>query len=306
MGMDRNKFLGGSDAAGVLGMSRWATPLSVWAEKTAQIVKEDISEKLYVKLGNKLENTVAELFMEETGKKVHRVNETIFHPQHDFIGANLDRRVVGEDALLECKTASAWKSKEWEGEEIPQEYILQCYHYLMVTGKQRCYLAVLIGNQDFKIKILERDDKLQDDMLRRELSFWHEFVIPVVMPSMMTKHDADTLEALFPQAADGKEIQLHDDANQLVEGLEGFKADRKNLDDLIEQHENQLKRMLGDAGMGTTGIYRVGWTNSKFSRLDGEALKAELPGIHERFYKTKPTRRFTYKKEKANVELANR
>jgi len=33
--------------------------------------------------------------------------------------ANVDRLVVGEKIGLECKTASEYLKKEWEGEEIP-------------------------------------------------------------------------------------------------------------------------------------------------------------------------------------------
>jgi len=91
---DRKRYLGGTDAAGVLGLSRWATPLSVWAAKTGQVEGEDISGRLAVKLGHKLEHTVAELFMEATGKKVQRVNDSIFHQKHSFIAATQARHSV--------------------------------------------------------------------------------------------------------------------------------------------------------------------------------------------------------------------
>ena len=56
---ERKNYIGGSDCAAVLGMSRWGSPLTVWMEKTGQSeVKE---ENLAMKLGNKLEQIVAEL-----------------------------------------------------------------------------------------------------------------------------------------------------------------------------------------------------------------------------------------------------
>ena len=90
----RKNYIGGSDAAAILGLSRYKTALEVWAWKTGQVVPDDISDKVYIKLGNKLEQTVAEFFMEETGKKVQRVNDTIFHPKYPFLGANIDRKVI--------------------------------------------------------------------------------------------------------------------------------------------------------------------------------------------------------------------
>ena len=131
----RKEYIGGSDCAGVLGLSRWTTPLKIWAVKTGQIVPEDISQKIAVKLGNKLEQTVCELFTEQTGLKVRRVNETLFHKDYNFIGANIDRKIEGQDVILEAKTCSAFKAKEWGEDEIPAEYLLQCYHYLAVRFK---------------------------------------------------------------------------------------------------------------------------------------------------------------------------
>jgi putative phage-type endonuclease len=297
--IEKINYIGATECAAVLGLSRWDTPLGVWARKTGQIVGTQ-EESLAMWLGNELEDVVARRFMKETGKTVHRVNETQFHPAYPFIGCNLDRRVVGEDAILECKTASAWKSKEWEGEEIPQEYILQCYHQLAVTRKKVCYLAVLIGNQDFLWKEIKFDQKIIDDITMKLVHFWNDFVLTDIMPTTITKRDADTLDALFPQAYEGNEIKLEDDANVLIENLAAFKKDLKGLEGLIEQTENELKARIKDNEIGVTSLYRVAWTNSKWSGLDGKKLKEEMPEIHAQYYRSKPTRRFTYKPLKAD------
>lgn len=291
----RRKYLGGTDAAGVLGLSRWKTPISIWAEKTGAIVEED-EMNIHKEVGTLLEDDVAELFTRRTGKKVRRANETIFHKKHSFLGANIDRMIVGEDAGLECKTAAVWKSKEWDGEEIPREYVLQCLHYLAVTGKKRWYLAVLIGNQDFQWKVIERDENLLNDMVNREVSFWNDYVLPNIMPSVVTKYDGDTLDKLFPQAKPEKEIELNDDASQLIEIIESYKADKKNLEAMIEKSENELKLMLSDATVGLTSQYRVNWSNSQTKRFDSKALQSGMPDIYEKFLKITPMRRFSIKR----------
>jgi len=292
---DRNKYIGGTDAAGVLAMSRWSSPMKVFAEKTGLIVTEDIGNKLYVKLGKKLEDIVAELFCDETGKKVRRVNETLFHPKYNFIGANIDRRIVGENAILECKTVSAWKSKEWGGEEIPREYIVQCLHYLAVTGADTAYIAVLIGNQDFKWKIIRRDEGILSDIVNREVTFWKDYVEKNEIPQVVTKYDAGPLDDMFPKE-NGVEIQLNDEANQIIEILDSYKQDRNNLDGLIDQKENELKLLLGEAKSGTTSLYKVNWSNSTYSSIDGKSLQIDMPDIWSKYYKTRPIRRFSYKK----------
>ena len=124
---ERVNFLGGSDAAAILGLSRYKTALMVWALKTGQIIGQDISQEMPVKLGNMLEDTVCKLFEEETGKKIEIANAsackergllyvpdqddlegpvTILHPKHSFIAGNLDGLVKGEHAIFEAKTTN--------------------------------------------------------------------------------------------------------------------------------------------------------------------------------------------------------
>jgi putative phage-type endonuclease len=254
----RQNYIGGTDTAAILGLSRWETPLSVWARKTGQY-EAPRREGLHLTLGNRLEEVVAELFTQETGKKVQRVNETKFHPKYPYLGGNLDRRIVGEDAILECKTASAWKAKEWEGEEIPREYILQVVHYLAVTGCRRGYLAVLIGNQDFQVRTIERDEKLIEEIVRKEVDFWNHFVVPKVMPGvgMITANDADTLYGLFPMAESGAVVKLTDEANQLIESRQAMLQDKKLLESNLEKVDNQLKLLLADKEYGQTDQWVV-------------------------------------------------
>jgi putative phage-type endonuclease len=287
---DRKMYLGSSDCAAVLGMSRWRTQLQVWAEKTGQIEPEDISEKIAVRLGNKLEQTVAELFMEETGKKVVRVNEPVLHKDWPFLRAQIDRRVIGEDAILECKTCSAWKAKEWEGQEIPQEYILQCYHQLAVTGKAKAYIAVLIGNQDFKWKEIPRSEKVIDDIVRREVEFWEHFILAEVMPFQISANDSETLQALFPEAQAQTEKELADEANRLCEELDALHQDKKSIEGSIDQKENELKAMIGDFESGKTSLYTITWKNQKTTRIDTKRIKDEAPDIFEKYSKTTNSR----------------
>ena len=60
--------------------------------------------------------------------------------------ANVDRLIVGENAGLECKTTSAYNAKEWDGDEVPAQYILQVQHYMAVTGAK----SMVAGSADWR------------------------------------------------------------------------------------------------------------------------------------------------------------
>jgi predicted phage-related endonuclease len=227
--------------------------------------------------------------MEETNKKVHRVNETIFHSKYPFLGANIDRRVVGEESILECKTTSAWKYKEWEGEDIPIEYICQVMHYLAVTGAKKGYVACLIGNHKFVWKEILRDEDMIKDMVKKEVAFWNNFVVPKVMPGTILANDSDTLNKLFP-VKQGKEIVLTDDTNKIIESIEAMETDTKSLEKQIEQQKNELKAMLGENEVGKTGNYKVTWRLQTTRRLSIDILRQDMPEVYEKYSRPSETR----------------
>ena len=300
--VERREYLGGSDAAAVLGLSRWKTPLQVWCEKTGTIPVQ-VEENLAMEVGTELEELVCKLFTRRSGKGVRRVNETIYHPKYDFLAANIDRRIVGEDACLEAKTCSAWRAKEFEDDELPQEIIIQGVHYLAVTGKSKIYVAVLIGgNQDFRWKQIDRDEKLIADVIKKEVDFWQNYVVPKIMPKMIMSQDSDTLFRIFPK---GKEqtIGLGDEADKLIDAIKSLEADYRSLENYIEKERNNLKALLGENAKAETGKYLVTWKNESKMRFDTARFKTEKPKIFVKYAKPNEIRvlRIREKKEEKDV-----
>lgn len=96
--------IGGSDAPIILGVSPYKTPVELWQEKTGQTEPPNLDSVEVIQWGNLLEDVVADEFSRRTGLKLRRVNETLSDRRDPFLMAHLDRRVVGERALVEIKT----------------------------------------------------------------------------------------------------------------------------------------------------------------------------------------------------------
>lgn len=191
---ERRTGIGGSDAAAALGLNRWKSTYQLWLEKTGQEEEPDLNDVEAVRWGNLLENVVAQEYATRTGRTVHRVNRILRHPQHSFMLANVDRRVVGERRGLECKTAGFWagNSEDWGPsgtDNVPEHYLVQVMHYLAVTGYEVFDLAVLIGGQDFRIYSIPRNEALIAAMIERERIFWHH-VEEMQPPAPTTMDDA--------------------------------------------------------------------------------------------------------------------
>ena len=112
---ERRKGIGGSDAAAVAGLNPWKSAAAVYLEKVGEVEPEELSSER-IRVGHDLEDYVARRFCEATGKKVRRNNYMLHHDEYPFLLADVDREVVGENAILECKTTNSFAAKDWAEE----------------------------------------------------------------------------------------------------------------------------------------------------------------------------------------------
>ena len=120
----RKQGIGGSDAGAVCGLNPYRTAMQVYQDKVSEEIEEIDNEAM--RQGREFEDYVARRFTEATGKKVRRANAMFYHEQYPFMLADVDRLVVGENAGLECKTASPYMADKWEDGKIPLSYQIQC------------------------------------------------------------------------------------------------------------------------------------------------------------------------------------
>jgi putative phage-type endonuclease len=291
----RRKGIGGSDAAVILGLSKWKTPFELWLEKTGQVIPEETdNEAAY--WGNVLEDTVAREFSLRTGKKVRRCNRILQHPEYDFMLGNIDREVVGEKAILECKTASEYFRKEWKDDEIPAPYIIQVQHYLAVTGYRQGYIAVLIGGNKFLWKPIERDEELIKIIIDEEKHFWEYHVLQNIPPALDGSSAAEKfLKERYKETDSEKVVQLGASYKSKIEEYQSLKDTIKQLEQQKKTIENELKNELKNAEVGYVGHYEVQWKPRIQNRVDAKLLKEKFPDIYEQVVKPSTSRYFSIK-----------
>lgn len=291
----RKKGIGGSDAAAIAGLNKWKSPVGVYLDKVGQAPEEDTAgEAAY--WGNVMEDIVAQEFSKRTGLKVRRRNAILQHPDHSFMLANVDRLIVGAREGLECKTASEYLKDLWEGEEIPASYLLQCQHYMAVTGYEAWHIAVLIGGNKFIYKKVERDEELIQYLIDIEKNFWEEHVLKE-NPPMFDGSDAsvDLLKALYPEAIPNTEILLPADTNTYLEALDQVNEDLQQLENQKKEYENKIKALMGENEKGIAGERLITWKSITSNRFDSKRFSAEYPDLYNKFTKQSSYRRFAVK-----------
>ena len=291
---DRKGFIGGSDIAGIMGLSRWRTPLSVWAEKTGKVKAKDLSDNEAVELGSELEDFVAKKFERKTGMKVRRAPQRYFLKSNPVFRCQVDRLIQGTDELLEVKTCSAWKEKEWEGEEIPIEYILQTMWQLLITGRKVGHIAVLIGGQKFRYKKIEADQEMFDKMVKAAAEFWS--MVQNNIPPLVMGMDNPFMVELYPE--DNEKMQQVEELNDRIALLMQTKGNIKAMYEEQDKLEAEIKAVIGDTLGVKTKEYVVTWRGQMSSRVDIEKLKED--SLYEKYLKQTQTRVLRVKSNKGN------
>lgn len=293
----RHKYIGGSDAAAVVGMNSYVSAYSLWAEKTCRIPA--FEGNLATEVGTYLEEFVAQKFAQETGKRVRKSNQSWFNDQYPWAIANIDREIVGEDAGLEIKTTSELCMGKFKGGEFPSNYYVQCMHYLAVTGKSKWYLAVLIGNREFKWFTIERDEDEIKALMDAERTF--KMYVDNDTPPVADGAQAttDTLKNLYPDSTDtaiGIGFFERD-----LENYFRLKEQKKNIEQIIDGIENRIKAHLGECARGEGEKYKVSWKTQYKKTFDYKQFVADHPEMDvSRYYKTSGSRPFKVTEKKGN------
>jgi len=295
----RRLGIGGSDASVVCGINQYKSPVELYMDKIGMSFSDEAGEPAY--WGTRLESLVREEFTLRTGIEVIPVNQILQSEAFPYMLANLDGRIEHPEygpCIFEAKTTNAYLSGKWEGDAIPDEYLLQIQHYMAVTGYKGAYIAVLIGGNTFKWKFIERDEEIITFLIQLEGDFWGH-VQSGVPPSLDGSNaSADFLSKKFPDSIPLSTTQLPDTALALLTQYDDASEKASHYTEQKQEAENLLKQMLGEHEAGTIGDRIITWKTVIQERLDSKTLKAEHPTLFKKYANKSSHRRFSIKQAK--------
>lgn len=290
---ERRTGIGGSDVAAVCGLSPWRTALDVFLEKTGDVAPIDETPAMY--WGKRLEDVVADEYARREGVDLRRVNRTLRAKDHPFMLAHIDRQVLDGARILECKTAR--DSQDWgeEGtDDVPIFYLTQCLHYMIVSGRDVCDLAVLfLLERDFRIYRIGFDRDTADRVIDLEADFWQRVEEGNPPPPVNT---ADTRK-LFPQHVDS-EIEATPSVLAAIDRLREIDSEARELEAEREARRLEVQIHMGDnAGLyDPTGLPIATWKTQTARRFDSKTFREEHPDLYEDYRSPQTSRVFRLKK----------
>jgi putative phage-type endonuclease len=337
---DRRKFLGGSDAAAVMGLSPWKTPVELWMFKTGRTqesLDEDTERLRRLERGKKLEPFILDMTLDklrDMGLTVEHVatNALYTDPEHPWMACEIDfelklwgeievgGRTVkfnGEHINADAKSVgSSFARKKWGiefTEDVPVEYATQFMHGLMVTGRQACLISALRSFDDVDLFWTLRDDEVIAGMRQKEIDFWHDHVLADVPPDPFKFSD---VKFLFPSTV-ADPIEATPAIVQKVKDLLRVSAMRIDL----EAEEDVLKLAIADymrphasltygwmpprKGKAPERRVIATWNEEKQTLFDKKGLAEKHPEVAELFTLRGTNRVMRAKKLAADVPLDN-
>lgn len=268
----RRAGIGGSDVAGILGLSPWSSPWSVWADKVGLVSGDKVGTDQMtdaMEFGQRAEPMMAGYFEDRTGLILAGEQMELQHPDNSWMRCTVDGLVyddnipsdeidrfmpavefatVGDGCLgvHEIKTTSS-SASEWEN-SIPAHYQCQAQWSLAVSGLERVWFSVLhlaFGRPKYAVYELERDQADIDLIVKKCRAFWHDCVL-TGNPPEPDAHPATTaaINAAWPDA-DGQMDEddqvrfLLDSIREIDDWKEKYRAEGDHL-------RNQLRALMRD------------------------------------------------------------
>jgi len=263
-------LIGASDAAAILGIDSYRSPLDVWLEMRGEKEREDAGEP--ARWGQVLEPVVRGQYALQTGSIVcvPRISETYFgwlrctpdgYVVHGgslggrtaecekFCSLELTQAAIdsGDVGLYQGKTCSAYLADEWSAGKIPAKYEVQCRVEMAVTGLPWCDIVCLVGGQHLvgPVRIL-RDLDIERAIIADLLAFWNS--LKTGEPPPVDASEAWRDRAAKQMREDGLAINADDDVDALLTELSTTKDTIKQLEVREKMLVNSLLVRMGTAG----------------------------------------------------------
>ncbi len=288
----RRSGVGASEVAGLIGLSKWARPIDVFASKTLPTEEVDpLADLVQVELGNMLEEPVARIYAKRTGRHLRTVY-SLRHPTFPIAMATPDRaafltaedaaaacpslttgellelRGTGCERLVQVKTTGESRAREWGppgSDQVPDEVVIQTNWEMGVTGIPLCDVPVLFRG-DFGVRVeiytVAFNEALFENLRELVERFWVEHVVPGIAPPVdASDRYADFLRRAYPASSEPAIIATEAVNERLLRFAKLREASHR-LDKAVKLERAHLTTLIGNA----SGITSVEYGSLTFKR----------------------------------------
>lgn len=297
-------IIGSSDIADIMGLNPFSTPYKYWLKQKNRLWgqetnDEDAEPNVNLLRGHAKEDYIATLFEMVTGEKVIKASKEISVYRNDKYPAYTqvapDRELFANGRKnrpgLECKDTKLY-IPSLDKENCPKRWYVQIQYQMGIMERDMWYIAAEEGGKNFVYSAFPFEQSTFDYIMNYCCEWFERYILGDDVPPAETSDDADIM---FPVAQPVTK-QTDEAAQTVVHTLKDLKAQRKQLDEQINEAETQIKTIFGEAeALEWNGMTLATWKNVESQRLDTKALKADFPDLYAKYTKTQLTRKLLIK-----------
>lgn len=177
----KTKKIEGNDVGAILGLDKYRSIADVYEEKTEEIeTSQGIVEASY--WTNTLEEVISREFMIRTKMKIRKNNINSTHKEFEFMASNVNRKIIGENSILDCRVMSGINEDDVQKKEFIKMNLLGAQHNMMVKNADKCYIAILVNGKKLILREAKRNENLISKIVKCEERFWNDYIIKKVKP----------------------------------------------------------------------------------------------------------------------------
>lgn len=168
----RKPGIGSSDAAAIMGFSKWSTPFELFLEKTGRIVgrRRMAWEWRAMERGRRLEPFAREAYEARLGFPMPPA--CVIHSTLPWLRASLDGMNLEHEALAEFKGPGKEDHEKALRGEITEYGLWQCTHAMLVTGFDWIDFGSYRDDELAPCLRTYRDFKREKDLFEAEKEMW--------------------------------------------------------------------------------------------------------------------------------------
>jgi putative phage-type endonuclease len=298
---ERAKDVTSTEVSALYGLSPYLTEFELFHNKRDNvIVRIEPNERM--RWGNRLESAIAHGVAEDQGWDISKLNVYARDPAAR-IGSSFDFKINSSSdgpGILEVKNVD-WLQyqRNWIDDgagniEAPEHIELQIQHQMEILDYSWTALTVLVGGNEQKVILRNRDREIGADIRQRVAAFW-ERVQNNTAPSPDYTADAEfIIKQLRADADAGLVAESDASLDQLIEQYAFLTRSIKEQDELKDATKAQILERIGKASKLVSPLGTISCGVTKDS--PGTLITADMVGTYQGARKGYRQFRFTPKK----------
>jgi putative phage-type endonuclease len=262
----RKTVITATDCPAIMGSSPWSTAYKAWQKKLGLIEEQPVNEAM--QRGTRLEPEARAQFIERFGIEMRPA--VVESTEFDFLGASLDGISQLGNQILEIKCGGVKLHEQAAQGIIPEYYLHQIQHQLLVTRADKAYYYSYDGKDGICIEV-RPDPLFEEAFLIKAREFWK----CVAFSEPPALQDSDYKD----MSHDGAWPTYATNYRRVCEQI-------KELEEIKETYRKELFKLCADQNCLGSGI-KVMKMNVK-GRVDYEQVP-ELKGLDLDQYRKKAT-----------------